>query len=139
DLLVAGDRAPGGAGDPVAGLSRRPGSGARLGDLVHAQHALRRPALRLARSAHLVRERRGMSLATVPLAIGRQHTSRVSTVLALARRNPRMVIGGTLVVAWLLIALLAPFVARVDPIKVVPSDSLSPPGAKHSLGTDDLG
>ncbi|HJY34240.1 MAG TPA: ABC transporter permease, partial [Vicinamibacterales bacterium] len=80
-----------------------------------------------------------MSGTTVPLAIGRQRTSRVSTVRAFARRNPRMVIGGTLVVAWLLIAVLAPFIAPFDPIKVVPSDSLIPPGAKHWLGTDDLG
>ena len=80
-----------------------------------------------------------MSGTTVPLAIGRQRTSCVSTVRAFARRNPRMVIGGTLVVAWLLIALLAPFIAPFDPIKVVPSDSLIPPGAKHWLGTDDLG
>jgi len=80
-----------------------------------------------------------MSGATVPLAIGRQRTSRASTFRAFARRNPRMVIGGTLVVAWLLIAVFAPFIAPFDPIKVVPSDSLIPPGTKHWLGTDDLG
>src|SRR6267378_6162224 len=38
-----------------------------------------------------------------------------------------MVIGGSLIIA--------PY----DPIKVIPSDSLKPPGAAHWLGTDDLG
>src|SRR4051794_30774154 len=80
-----------------------------------------------------------MSGATVPLALERPRESRVSAVRAFARRNPRMVIGGALVIAWLLIAILAPFIAPYDPIKVIPSDSLIPPGAKHWLGTDDLG
>jgi peptide/nickel transport system permease protein len=77
--------------------------------------------------------------ATVPLTLGRRGEGRVSAVRSFARRNPRMVLGGGLVVAWLLIALFAPLIAPFDPKKVIPSDSLIPPGAAHWLGTDDLG
>ena len=62
-------------------------------------------------------------------------------LLAICRGHQvlNVALGGTLVVAWLLIAVFAPLIAPFDPIKVVPSDSLIPPGAKHWLGTDDLG
>src|SRR5258705_1463152 len=71
--------------------------------------------------------------------MGRRGESRAGAIGTFARRNPRMISGGTLVVAWILIAAFAPFIAPFDPIKVVPSDSLIPPGATHWLGTDDLG
>jgi len=76
---------------------------------------------------------------TVPLALGRRRESPASTVGAFARRNPRMIIGGALVVAWVFVAAFAPLIAPYDPIKVIPSDALIPPGASHWLGTDDLG
>src|SRR5438876_220805 len=50
-----------------------------------------------------------------------------------------MIIGGLIVIAWLLAALFAPFVAPYDPIKVNVVDSLQPPNPQHWLGTDDLG
>ena len=80
-----------------------------------------------------------MSGTTVPLTLGRRHESRASTVGAFARRNPRMIIGGVLVAAWVFVAAFAPLIAPYDPIKVIPSDALIPPGASHWLGTDDLG
>lgn len=55
------------------------------------------------------------------------------------RRNPRMLIGGAIVLLWLLVAASAQVIAPYDPIKVNPIDSLIPPGAQHWLGTDDLG
>src|SRR5437867_9169766 len=50
-----------------------------------------------------------------------------------------MIIGGLIVIAWLLAALFAPFVAPYDPIKVNVIDNLQPPNPQHWLGTDDLG
>ncbi|TME64636.1 MAG: ABC transporter permease [Chloroflexi bacterium] len=50
-----------------------------------------------------------------------------------------MIVGGAMVVAWLLIALLAPVVAPYDPIKVTVGDALRSPSLAHLLGTDDLG
>jgi peptide/nickel transport system permease protein len=50
-----------------------------------------------------------------------------------------MIIGGAMVLIWLIVALFAPVVAPFDPIKVNVTDSLVPPGPGHLLGTDDLG
>jgi peptide/nickel transport system permease protein len=80
-----------------------------------------------------------MAGATLPLTLGRTRDDRVAAALYFLRRNPRMIVGGTIVLAWLLAALLAPFVAPYDPIKVDVTQSLQPPNAQHWLGTDDLG
>jgi peptide/nickel transport system permease protein len=50
-----------------------------------------------------------------------------------------MIVGGLIVLAWLIIAVFAPVLAPYDPIKVNVTDSLIPPGGAHWLGTDDLG
>jgi peptide/nickel transport system permease protein len=51
-----------------------------------------------------------------------------------------MIVGGSLIVFLLFIALFAPVIAPFDPIQVRVADSLLPPGSKgHLLGTDDLG
>ena len=80
-----------------------------------------------------------MAGATVPLAIRRAGDDRLGSMLYFLRRNPRMIVGGIIVLGWLFIAAFAPFVAPYDPIKVNVSDSLIPPGSAHWLGTDDLG
>jgi ABC-type dipeptide/oligopeptide/nickel transport system permease subunit len=66
-------------------------------------------------------------------------SSRGNTIRYFLRHNPRMIVGGALVIAWLLVAAFAPIVAPYDPIRVNVADSLIPPGANHLLGTDDLG
>jgi peptide/nickel transport system permease protein len=55
------------------------------------------------------------------------------------RHQPRIAIGGGLILLLVLGALLAPLIAPYDPIKVETSQALLPPGAAHLLGTDDLG
>jgi peptide/nickel transport system permease protein len=78
--------------------------------------------------------------ATLPVVIQVPRADRAATFRSLARRNPRMIIGGTLILFLLLVAALAPFIAPFDPIKVTVADSLLPPGTRgHLLGTDDLG
>jgi peptide/nickel transport system permease protein len=57
----------------------------------------------------------------------------------LARRHPRLVIGGTLVVLLVLIAIFAPFLSRYDPTLGDVSNGLEAPSAAHWLGTDDQG
>jgi len=76
---------------------------------------------------------------TVPISLGRARSDRLSSAAYFLRRNPRMIIGGLIVIAWLLAALFAPLVAPYDPIKVNVVDSLQPPNPQHWLGTDDLG
>ncbi len=80
-----------------------------------------------------------MAGTTVPISLGRARSDRLSSAAYFLRRNPRMIIGGLIVIAWLLAALFAPLVAPYDPIKVNVVDSLQPPNPQHWLGTDDLG
>jgi peptide/nickel transport system permease protein len=55
------------------------------------------------------------------------------------RRNPRLVVGGSLVVLLVFIAIFAPLLTSYDPIVGDISDSLQAPSAAHWLGTDDQG
>jgi peptide/nickel transport system permease protein len=55
------------------------------------------------------------------------------------RRNPRIVIGGALVLLLVLMAVLAPVIAPYDPTAVDGGQSLQPPSLAHPFGTDDLG
>ncbi|HJW49950.1 MAG TPA: ABC transporter permease [Candidatus Limnocylindria bacterium] len=80
-----------------------------------------------------------MSGTTVPIVLREVRDDRIGSALYFLRRNPRMIIGGAVVLAWLIIAIFAPFLAPYDPIKVNVTDSLIPPGGAHWLGTDDLG
>jgi peptide/nickel transport system permease protein len=54
-------------------------------------------------------------------------------------RNRSAMIGGTLVLAWLLIALLAPVIAPYSPTAQKVTNRLKPPSAQHWFGTDELG
>ncbi len=80
-----------------------------------------------------------MSGATLPVVLRVPRANRGTAIRYFARRNPRMIVGSAMVVAWLLIALLAPVVAPYDPIKVTVGDALRSPSLAHLLGTDDLG
>jgi len=55
------------------------------------------------------------------------------------RRNPRVLIGGAVVLLLILMALLAPLLSPYDPVEANIADSLSSPTLQHPLGTDDLG
>jgi peptide/nickel transport system permease protein len=55
------------------------------------------------------------------------------------RRNPRVLLGGAVVVLLIVLAIMAPLIVPYDPIDVDPTQGLEPPSLKHWLGTDDLG
>ncbi len=80
-----------------------------------------------------------MAGTTVPIMLRRVGDDRIGSAIYFLRRNPRMIVGGAIVLAWLFIAAFAPFIAPHDPTKVNVADSLIPPGPSHWLGTDDLG
>jgi peptide/nickel transport system permease protein len=81
-----------------------------------------------------------VSEATLPVVLRLPRANRAQTFGSIARRNPRMIIGGTLIIILLFVALFAPVIAPFDPIQVRVADSLLPPGTRgHLLGTDDLG
>ena len=56
-----------------------------------------------------------------------------------ARRSPNVVIGGTVVVAILLIALFGPLAATYDPTETDMLSVWAEPGADHLLGADAVG
>jgi peptide/nickel transport system permease protein len=55
------------------------------------------------------------------------------------RRMPAAWIGGAIVLALLIVALLGSTLAAFDPLRIVPLSKLLPPSAAHPFGTDDLG
>jgi peptide/nickel transport system permease protein len=63
----------------------------------------------------------------------------VSTLVTFCRRRPLGAIGAGIVVIMLLVAAFAPWLAPYDPVTVDFGAMLSPPGAKHWLGTDAFG
>jgi peptide/nickel transport system permease protein len=52
----------------------------------------------------------------------------------------KLAVGGSIVAAFIVIAIFAPLIAPYNPLKTNPLITLQPPGAAgHLLGTDDLG
>ena len=80
-----------------------------------------------------------MSGTTLPVALRLGRADRATVVRSFLRRNPRMIVGGALVLAWLFIFVFARAIAPYDPIKVDVANALLPPSSAHFLGTDDLG
>ena len=54
------------------------------------------------------------------------------------RRNPTIVIGGLIMLALLVIAVVAPWIAG-DPLKLSPVNRLRPPSERFWFGTDQFG
>jgi peptide/nickel transport system permease protein len=63
----------------------------------------------------------------------------MSALITFCRRRPLGAIGAGIVVLMLLVAVFAPWLAPYDPVTVDFGAMLSPPGAKHWLGTDAFG
>jgi peptide/nickel transport system permease protein len=55
------------------------------------------------------------------------------------RRHPTAILGAVVLVAMVLSALLAPWLATVDPQMLSPIQRLKPPSTEHWFGTDMLG
>jgi peptide/nickel transport system permease protein len=69
----------------------------------------------------------------------RARPTRLASASALVRRNPRLLIGGSLVLLLLVVALTARFIVPYDPISGDVSQGLEAPSLKHWFGTDDQG
>lgn len=65
--------------------------------------------------------------------------SSVNAVLYHLRRNPLVLIGIVVVVAWLVIALIAPVISPYEPLYQNLDDRLQSPNAVYLMGTDELG
>jgi peptide/nickel transport system permease protein len=59
--------------------------------------------------------------------------------LAAILASKKAMVGLSIVLFWILVALIGPFLVPHDPLHQDPSDINSGPSAKHWLGTDDVG
>lgn len=66
-------------------------------------------------------------------------TRQRSTLIALARRNIAVVIGGLLLTLLVIIAIFSPLLATHDPLAIAPGRRLLPPSTDNWFGTDTLG
>ncbi len=73
------------------------------------------------------------------LAAPRKHRSTLVYVAQALRDRPLAVAGIGVVLAWLVVGLLAPWLPIADPDAQNLAQRLKPPGGEHFLGTDDLG
>ena len=55
------------------------------------------------------------------------------------RRNPTIALGGALLAALIVMAVLAPLIATADPLKIAPVNRLRPPSERWWFGTDQFG
>jgi peptide/nickel transport system permease protein len=55
------------------------------------------------------------------------------------RRNPTIVVGGTLLLIMVLIAIFAPYLGTVDPTALAPAKRTRAPSAQFWFGSDMLG
>jgi len=72
----------------------------------------------------------------------REHQWRIRELLftlCLMRRNPSAVAGLAIIAVMAAMALLAPWLAPCDPVRISLSERLSPPSSAHLFGTDELG
>jgi len=68
-----------------------------------------------------------------------QASGTVENLIRNLRRNPVVVIGMGVVIAWILLALFAPTIATNEPLAQNVSNRLQPPGSSAYMGTDELG
>jgi len=72
----------------------------------------------------------------------RRHSSEISDareVIHAAKKSPLTMVGLSLVVALVVVAILAPYIAPHDPVAMHLEDRLASPSISHLLGTDELG
>jgi peptide/nickel transport system permease protein len=75
---------------------------------------------------------------TQPTVI-RAQRSRASRALALSRREPRLLIFGSVILMMVFIGIFAPALVPYDPYQTTPAHTLEQPSFAHWLGTDNVG
>jgi peptide/nickel transport system permease protein len=76
-----------------------------------------------------------LSVGVAPVTAGRRRRTRV---VAFARARPLAVVGGAMIVSWLVVSIFAPLIAPYDPLSQN-FPPLSHPSGTHLFGTDELG
>lgn len=71
-----------------------------------------------------------------------RHSSEISDareIIHAAKKSPLTMVGLSIVLALVFVAILAPYIAPYDPIALSLSNRLASPSLSHLLGTDELG
>ena len=79
------------------------------------------------------------SASSAPGKAVRVPDSHRKAVLRRLYKNPHVVVGATIMLIFILMAILAPILAPHDPFDQVAARRLLPPGGEHLMGTDNLG
>ena len=79
-----------------------------------------------------------MTSASPTATASKASPSAFATARVFARRNPTLVIGSTLLLTMVGLALFAPWIVG-DPMAMAPANRLRAPSADHFFGTDHLG
>jgi peptide/nickel transport system permease protein len=69
----------------------------------------------------------------------RQESTRVAAIGRFLRRNPLVVVGGVIVLGWIVVSVAAPALTAYAPLTQRIQDRLQAPSATHPFGTDVLG
>src|SRR6267378_218267 len=70
---------------------------------------------------------------------GRLTATRTASLGKFLRRNPLVLIGGTVLLVWIVVSAAAPLIAPYGPLIQKIVDRLQAPSAAHPFGTDPLG
>ncbi len=65
--------------------------------------------------------------------------TRLASLVKFCRRNPLVVVGAAVVLAWIVVSIAAPLVTQYGPLTQRVADRLRPPSPEHLFGTDALG
>jgi peptide/nickel transport system permease protein len=74
-----------------------------------------------------------------PALVRRREPTRWRSIARFLRRNPLVVVGGTIALAWIVVSLAAPLIAPYGPLTQRVVDRLQAPSPGHLFGTDALG
>ena len=78
-------------------------------------------------------------ISAVKSVAGPQQTTRLDSLGKFLRRNPLVVVGATVVLAWILVSIAAPLVTPYGPLAQKVTERLHAPDGAHWFGTDALG
>jgi peptide/nickel transport system permease protein len=79
------------------------------------------------------------ALPAVVTPVLRPRRSALRSAVMFCRRNPLVVIGAVVVLAWVFAAIAAPLLAPYGPLAQKVTERLKPPSTAHLFGTDELG
>jgi len=79
------------------------------------------------------------SLPVIPRAIERPAPTRLGSIVKFCRRNPLVMVGVAVVLAWIVVSVFAPLLTPYGPLTQRVAERLRPPSPQHWFGTDALG